>query len=58
MGIGKFIKDSVRILKLASKPARKELWMTMKISLLAMFLVGMLSFGIQVLMSVITSQWQ
>ena len=57
MGIGGFIRDSRRILKLATKPSRKELWMSAKISLLAMFLVGMLSFGIQYLMLVLTANW-
>ena len=57
MGIGDFIKDSRRILKLATKPARGELWMSTKVSLLAMFAVGMLSFIIQILMTLITSGW-
>jgi len=57
MGIGTFINDSRRILKLATKPARKELWMSTKVSLLAMVLVGMLSFIIQVFMTLITSNW-
>ncbi|NOR38370.1 MAG: protein translocase SEC61 complex subunit gamma [Candidatus Thorarchaeota archaeon] len=58
MGIGSFISNSRRILKLATKPSRKELWMSAKISVLAMFLVGLLSFGIQYLMLVVTAQWQ
>ncbi|MHA1483738.1 MAG: protein translocase SEC61 complex subunit gamma [Candidatus Thorarchaeota archaeon] len=57
MGIGSFISNSRRILKLATKPSRKELWMSAKISVLAMFLVGLLSFGIQYLMTVLTHQW-
>ena len=57
MGIGNFVKDSRRILKLATKPARKELWMSAKVSLLAMVLVGMLSFIIQVLMTLVTANW-
>ena len=58
MGIGSFISNGRRILKLATKPSRKELWMSAKISVLAMFLVGLLSFGIQYLMLVLTAQWQ
>jgi protein translocase SEC61 complex gamma subunit len=58
MGIGSFIRDGRRILKLATKPSRKELWMSAKISVLAMFLVGLLSFGIQYLMTVLTYTWQ
>lgn len=57
MGITGFIKSSRRILKLATKPARGELWMSTKVSLLAMFAVGMLSFIIQILMTLITSNW-
>jgi protein translocase SEC61 complex gamma subunit len=57
MGITSFINDSRRILKLATKPSRKELWSSTKISLLAMLLVGALSFIIQVIMTVVTSNW-
>jgi len=57
MGIGGFIKESRRILKLATKPARGELWMSAKVSVLAMFAVGMLSFIIQIIMTIITSGW-
>lgn len=57
MGITGFIKSSRRILKLATKPARGELWMSAKVSILAMFAVGMLSFIIQILMTTITSGW-
>ncbi|MHA2424066.1 MAG: protein translocase SEC61 complex subunit gamma [Candidatus Thorarchaeota archaeon] len=57
MGFGDFIRESRRILKLATKPARGELWMSTKVSLLAMFVVGMLSFIIQILMTIITSGW-
>ena len=57
MGIGNFIKESRRILKLATKPARKELWTSAKVSILAMFVVGMLSFVIQMMMTLITAEW-
>ncbi|TFG32507.1 protein translocase SEC61 complex subunit gamma [Candidatus Thorarchaeota archaeon] len=57
MGVGSFINDSRRILKLATKPSRTELWTSTKISLLAMVIVGALSFIIQVIMTVITSGW-
>jgi protein translocase SEC61 complex gamma subunit len=57
MGVGEFINDSRRILKLATKPSRKELWMSAKVSLLAMVLVGMVSFIIQIIMVTITGQW-
>ncbi len=57
MGISQFVNDSRRILKLATKPSRKELWMSTRVSLLAMVLVGMLSYIIQILMTIVTSNW-
>jgi protein translocase SEC61 complex gamma subunit len=57
MGVTEFINDSRRILKLATKPSRKELWTSTKISLLAMILVGGLSFIVQVIMTLITGNW-
>jgi protein translocase SEC61 complex gamma subunit len=57
MGVSEFINDSRRILRLATKPSRKELWMSTKISILAMFLVGFLSFIIQLIMTLVTSGW-
>jgi preprotein translocase subunit Sss1 len=44
-------------LKLATKPSRKELWLSARITVLAMVLVGMLSFIVQVFMIVITGDW-
>ena len=57
MGVGEFINDSRTILKLATKPSRKELWMSTKVSLLAMVLVGMVSFIIQIIMTLLTGSW-
>ncbi len=57
MGVSQFINDSKRILRLATKPSRKELWMSTKVSLLAMVLVGMLSFVVQVIMTIVTGNW-
>ncbi|MFX1367930.1 MAG: protein translocase SEC61 complex subunit gamma [Promethearchaeota archaeon] len=57
MGISEFIKESRRILKLATKPSRKELWMSTRITILAMILVGMVSFIVQVFMTLLTSGW-
>ena len=57
MGVGEFINDSRRILKLATKPSRKELWMSTKVSLLAMIVVGAVSFIIQMIMTLLTSNW-
>jgi protein translocase SEC61 complex gamma subunit len=57
MGVGSFIRESMRILKLATKPSRKEFWSSTKISLLAMFAVGFLSFIVQLLMTALTNLW-
>ncbi|MFW9890129.1 MAG: protein translocase SEC61 complex subunit gamma [Candidatus Thorarchaeota archaeon] len=57
MGISEFLRESRRILKLATKPSRTELWTSTKITLLAMILVGLLSFIVQIFMTTITSGW-
>lgn len=57
MGVTEFINESRRILRLATKPSRKELWTSTKISLLAMVLVGGLSFIVQVIMTLVTGNW-
>ncbi len=57
MGLGEFVRSSLRILRLATKPSRKEMWMSTKVAFLAMILVGMLSFIVQVLMTIVTSNW-
>ncbi|MHA2068245.1 MAG: protein translocase SEC61 complex subunit gamma [Candidatus Thorarchaeota archaeon] len=57
MGISEFLQESRRILKLATKPSRTELWTSTKITVLAMILVGVLSFIVQVFMTTITSTW-
>jgi protein translocase SEC61 complex gamma subunit len=57
MGVGSFIRESIRVLKLATKPSRHEFWSSTKISLLAMVLVGLLSFIVQVLMTFVTANW-
>ncbi|NHI90589.1 MAG: protein translocase SEC61 complex subunit gamma [Candidatus Thorarchaeota archaeon] len=57
MGVGEFINESRRILKLATKPTRKELWLSLRVSLLGLVLVGVLSFIIQIIMTLITGNW-
>ena len=57
MGVTEFINERRRILRLATKPSRKELWTSTKISLLAMVLVGGLSFIVQVIMTLVTGNW-
>lgn len=57
MGISEFLRESRRILKLATKPSRTELWTSTKITLLAMVLVGLLSFIVQIFMTTVTGSW-
>lgn len=49
MGIRSFLSQCVRTLKLASKPGRSELWLSIKISLLGIGAVGLIGFIIKLL---------
>jgi protein translocase SEC61 complex gamma subunit len=49
MGIKSWLQQAGRTLKLAVKPGREELWLTIKISLLGIGLVGLLGFVIKLL---------
>jgi protein translocase SEC61 complex gamma subunit len=49
MGIRSWLSQSARTLKLAIKPGRDELWLSIKISLLGIGLVGIIGFVIKLL---------
>jgi len=49
-----FLKDAKRILKIANKPSRKEYFMVFKIVLIGMFILGLLSYVIQLIASVVS----
>ena len=49
MGIRSFLAQSARTLKLAVKPGRTELWLSIKISLLGIGAVGLVGFVIKLL---------
>lgn len=53
MGIRSWISQAARTLKLASKPDRTELWLSIRISLLGIGAVGLIGFIIKLLGSVI-----
>jgi protein translocase SEC61 complex gamma subunit len=53
MGIRSFLSQCVRTLKLATKPGRSELWLSIKISLLGIGAVGLIGFVIRLLSSVL-----
>jgi protein translocase SEC61 complex gamma subunit len=49
MGIKSWLIQAGRTLKLAVKPGREELWLSVKISLLGIGLVGLIGFVIKLL---------
>jgi len=53
MGIRSFLSQCARTLKLATKPGRSELWLSIRISLLGIGAVGLVGFVIRLLASVL-----
>jgi protein translocase SEC61 complex gamma subunit len=51
MGIRSWLSQAARTLKLASKPDREELWLSIKISALGIGVVGLIGFVIKLLAS-------
>ncbi len=49
MGIRSFLSQCARTLKLAVKPGRSELWLSIKISLLGIGAIGLIGFIIKLL---------
>jgi protein translocase SEC61 complex gamma subunit len=49
MGIKSFLSQCVRTLKLAVKPGRDELWISIKISVLGIGVVGLVGFAIKLI---------
>jgi protein translocase SEC61 complex gamma subunit len=49
MGVRSFLSQCARTLKLAVKPGRTELWLSIKISLLGIGAVGLIGFVIKLL---------
>jgi protein translocase SEC61 complex gamma subunit len=49
MGIKSWLTQAARTLKLASKPGREELWLSIKISLLGIGAVGLIGFVIKLI---------
>ena len=49
MGLRSFLSQCARTLKLAIKPDRTELWLSIKISLLGIGVVGLVGFVIKLL---------
>jgi protein translocase SEC61 complex gamma subunit len=53
MGLRDFFTQCARTLKLAVKPDRTELWLSIKICLLGISAVGLIGFVIKILSSVL-----
>lgn len=53
MGLRDFLSQCARTLKLAIKPGRDELWLSIKISLLGIAAIGLIGFIIKVLSAVL-----
>ena len=49
MGIRSFLSQCARTLKLATKPGRTELWLSVKISFLGIGVIGLVGFLIRLL---------
>jgi len=47
MGLRSFLSSAARLLKLAKKPGRSELWLSVKICLLGIAVVGAVGFIIK-----------
>jgi len=49
MGLRSFLNSASRILKLAKKPGREELWLSIKICFLGVLLIGVLGYIIKLI---------
>jgi len=56
MGLRSFLSQSARTLKLAIKPGRSELWLSIKICFLGIGVIGLVGFVIKLLSSVLQPQ--
>jgi protein translocase SEC61 complex gamma subunit len=54
MGIKEFLAQCARTMKLAVKPGREELWLSIKISVLGIGVVGLIGFVIRFIATAIT----
>ncbi|MCL2287908.1 MAG: protein translocase SEC61 complex subunit gamma [Candidatus Bathyarchaeota archaeon] len=49
MGVKSFLSQCARTLKLAVKPGREELWLSIKISALGIGVIGLIGFAIKLI---------
>ncbi|MFQ6095282.1 MAG: protein translocase SEC61 complex subunit gamma [Candidatus Bathyarchaeia archaeon] len=50
MGLSSFLKSCSRLLKLSKKPGRSELWLSIRICLLGVLLIGLIGFIIRIIL--------
>jgi len=53
MGIKSWLQQAARTLKLAVKPGREEVWLSIKISLLGMGAIGLIGYVVKLLSFVV-----
>ena len=53
MGIRSWLQQAARTLKLASKPDKTELWLSVKITVLGMGAIGLIGFVIRLMASIL-----
>jgi len=53
MGLRSFLSSASRILKLAKKPGRDELWVSIKICLLGVIVIGVLGYIVKLISGII-----
>jgi protein translocase SEC61 complex gamma subunit len=56
MGVRSFLSSARRLLRLATKPGRSELWLSIKICFLGTALVGIIGFIIKLIATTITGR--
>ena len=54
MGLRSFLQSSARLLKLATKPGRSELWLSTKICFLGILAVGVVGFLVKLIAGILT----
>ena len=53
MGLSSFLESVNRVLRLASKPGREEIWLSVKIGILGVSVLGIIGFVIRFLSAMI-----
>ncbi len=55
--VSEFWENTKRIIQLSQRPTRQEMWMQFKLSMLGLFVVGVVGFFIRLIMIVVTNQF-